>query len=71
MKNSQRVKRTYQIDRRVKLKETEKKDKYLKLSRELKKQWNVNVTVVPIVTDALGSVTKRFIKRLENLEIRG
>ena len=42
-------------DHRVKLKESEKKDKYLDLTRELKKLWNLNVTVIPIVICALGS----------------
>ena len=36
-------------DHRVKLKEYEKRDKYLELGRELKKLWNMKVTVIPIV----------------------
>ena len=32
----------------------EKIDKYLDLVRKLKKLWNVNVTVLPIIVDALG-----------------
>ena len=40
-------------DHRVKLKENEKKDKYLELARELKNLWNIKVTVIPIVTSAL------------------
>ena len=38
-------------DHRVKLKESEKRDKYLELARELKKKTN-NVTVIPVVTDS-------------------
>ena len=38
-------------DHRVKLNESEKKDKKLDLARELKKLWNMKVTVVPIVID--------------------
>ena len=34
---------------RIKLKECEKKDKYLDLARELKKLWNMRATLVPIV----------------------
>ena len=45
-------------DHRIKLKESEKKDKYLDLARELKKLWNMKVTVIPIVIAALGTVTK-------------
>ena len=37
-------------DHKVKIKESEKKNKYLKLTRELKrKQWDMKVTVVSIV----------------------
>ena len=36
-------------DHRIKLKECEKKDEYLDLARELKKLWNMKVTIVPIV----------------------
>lgn len=48
----------------VKLYENEKLDKYLALSRVLKKVWNMNVTVVPIIDGVLGT-------RLEELEIWG
>ena len=43
---------------RIKLKECEKKDKYLDLARELKKLWNMQVTIIPIVIGAFGTVTK-------------
>ena len=46
-------------------------DKYVNLAKELKKLWNVKVTVVPIVIGALGSVNKCLVKRLEDLEIKG
>ena len=59
------------MDNRVKLKESEKKDKYLDLARELKKQWNMKVTIIPRVIGALGTVTKGLIKGLEDLEIKG
>ena len=38
-------------DHRIKLKEYEKKDKYLDLARELKKKnpWNMQVTIIPIL----------------------
>ena len=58
-------------DRRAKLKETEKKDKYPDLARELKKLWNMKVTFIPIVIIGLGTVTERIIKGLEDLEIIG
>ena len=45
-------------DLRLKLKEVEKKDKYLDLARELKKLCNMKVTIIPIVIDALGKSPK-------------
>ena len=58
-------------DHRVKLKEVEKRDKYLDLAREFKKQWNMRVTVIPIVVGALGIVIKGLTQGLEDLGIRG
>ena len=46
-------------DHRVKLKKSEKKDKFLDLATELKKP--VKVTVIPIVIGALGTVTKGLV----------
>ena len=45
-------------DHRIKLKECEKKDKYLYIARELKKQWNMEVTIIPIIIGAFRTVTK-------------
>ena len=58
-------------DYRVKLEGNEKNDKYLDLARELKKLWNMKVTVIQVVIGDLGKVTKRLIKGQEGLEIRG
>ena len=55
-------------DHRIKLKECEKK-KYLELGRELKKLWNMQVTIIPIVIGAFRTVTKIFLKGLEELEL--
>ena len=55
----------------MKLKECEKKDKYLDLARELKKLWNMKVTIVPIVIGAFGTITKELLKGLEDLEVGG
>ena len=62
---------TVPADHRVKLKENEKRDKYLDLARELEKLWNIKVTVIPIVIGVLGTVTEGLVQGLENLEIRG
>ena len=75
--NQQQKKRTCKIvDFSVpadqsKIEESEEKDKYLNLVRELKKLRNMKVTFIPILIDVLGTVTKGLIKRLEDLEIRG
>ena len=71
-------KRTRQIvdfaipaEHRIKLKECEKKDKYLDLARELKKQWNMQVTIISLVIGAFGTVTNRLLKGVEDLEVGG
>ena len=56
-------------DHRTKLKECEKKDKYIDLARELKKLWNMKVTIVPIVIRAFVTITKGLLKGLEDLEV--
>ena len=55
----------------IKLKKSEKKDKYLDLARGLNKLWNMAVTIIPIMVGAFGIVTKELLKRLEELEARG
>ena len=61
----------FSADHRIKLKECEKKDKSLDLARELKKRWNMQVTIIPIVIGAFGTVTKGLLKGLEDLEVGG
>ena len=58
-------------DHRIKLKESEKKDTYLDLARELKELWNLKVTIIPIVIGVLSTVTEGLLKELADLEIRG
>ena len=58
-------------DYRIKQKECEKKDNYLDFARELKKLWNMQVTIIPIVIGAFGTVTKGLLKGLEDLEVDG
>ena len=58
-------------DHRIKLKECEKKDKYLDLTRELKILWNMQVTIIPIVIGAFGTETNGLLKGLEDLEVGG
>ena len=58
-------------DHRIKLKECEKKDKYLDLARELKKLLNMKVTIIPIVIGVFGTLTRGLLKSLEDLEVGG
>ena len=55
----------------VKLKEGEKRDKYLYNVRELTKQWIMKVTVTPVVLGALRTIIMLLVKGLEDLAIRG
>ena len=77
-KKEKKKKRTCKIvdfavpaDHRIKLKECEKKDKYLDLARELKKLWNMQVTIIAIVIGEFGTATKGLLKGLEDLEVGG
>ena len=61
-----------QADIRVKLKESELKDKCLDIARELKKKlWNMKVVIIHIAIGALGIITKGLVQGLEDLEITG
>ena len=55
---------------RMKIKESEKINKYLDLAWEQKKS-NMRVTVIPIVVCALGPVSRSIEKELEEMEIGG
>ena len=48
---------------RVRLKESEKKDKYLDFAKELKKLWSMREAVIAISIGSLGTVTKGLIKK--------
>ena len=41
------------------------------IARELKKLWNMKVTIVPIMIGAFGTITKGLLKGLEDLEVGG
>ena len=46
-----------------------KERKYLDLARELKKLWNMKMTIIPIVIGAFGTVTEGLLTGLENLDV--
>ena len=58
-------------DHRVKIKEGEKKDKYLDVVRKLRKVWKMRMTVISVVIGALGTAPKCLERGLEGLKIRG
>ena len=76
-KKKKKKKRTSKIvdfavpaDHRIKLKENEKKDKYLNLAKELKKKhnkklWNRKVSTIPIVIVAFSTVTTGLSKGVD------
>ena len=77
-KKKRKEKRNYRIvdfvvsaDHNVKMKESEKGDEYLDLAWELRKQWYMRVTVIPITNGVLGMVSKVLERNQEDLEIRG
>ena len=57
-------------DTRVDDKEVEKIEKYLDLARELKKVWNMKVTVVPLVVEPLDTPTQALEKRLKTIGVK-
>ena len=76
--NNQQKKKTCKIldfaapaNHMVKLKESEKRDTYPDLTRELKKLWNMNVTIILTIIGALGKVTKGLVLGQGDLEIMG
>ena len=52
------------VDQRVKANECKKRHHYLDLARELKKLWNMKVTIITTVIGAPGTVTKGLTQRL-------
>ena len=58
-------------DYRIKLKECEKRDKYLDLARELEKLWKMKVAIISIVIGAFGTATRGLLKGLDDLEVGG
>ena len=45
-------------DHRLKLNESENRDKYVHFVSETNKLWNMKVTVIPFLIGVLGTVTK-------------
>ena len=60
---------TIPYDTRIDQKEVEKTKKYLYLATELKKVWNMKVTVFPLVVGAVGRPAKALEKRLKAIGV--
>ena len=58
-------------DYRVKVMGSEKLGKYLDLAKELKKSWNMKMTVISLIVGALGTISKALEQGLKDLEIKG
>ena len=48
----------FPVSHKVKIKETDKINRYGDLAREQKKLWNIRMMVIPIVAGAFGKVSK-------------
>ena len=46
------------MDHRIRIKESEKIEKFLHIASELTKLWNMRVARIPIVVGAFGTVSK-------------
>ena len=58
-------------DQWVKLKESEKRDKYQDFARGMKNLWDMKVMVIPHVIGSLSTATKGLVQGLKDMEIRG
>ena len=54
-------------DRNVTKKEAEKNLKYEDLTIEIQRMWNVKTKVIPVITGAIGTISKTFRKYVSNI----
>ena len=59
------------VDNRMEIKESKKIDKYMDLAKELRKLWDMKVTIIPVVAGVLKTAPKDMKRRLGKLAIRG
>ena len=57
------------VDYRVKIKENQRRDRYLVFIRQEKKLSIMKVTVIPVVFGALGTDPKGLVREMEEIEI--
>ena len=58
------------LNHREKIKENDNRDKYLDFAEKLKNLYNMQVTVIPIIVVALGTIPKSLEKDRGKLEIK-
>ena len=58
-------------DQRLKIKESENRDSYLDLSREIRKPWDMRLMAIPIVIGVFETNPRGLERGLEELEIGG
>ena len=61
----------FPADYRLKIQESFKRQKNLDLAREIRKLWNMKVTVIANVIGTLGTIDKGSKRGLEELETEG
>jgi len=54
-------------DRNVNRNEAEKILKYINLTIEIQRMWNVNTNVIPVIIRGTGTISKSFRKYLSNI----
>ena len=59
------------VNHNVKIKESEKRDKYLDQARELRLLRNMRITVIPILIGALGTASKGVKREPQEVKIGG
>ena len=59
------------VDHEIKFKGWKKRDKYFEVARDLKKLWNIKVTIILILISALRTESKGLVQGLEDSEITG
>ena len=61
---------TVPSDRKIALKEIEKKRKYKDLELEIQRMWHMKTIVIPVVVGALGTVKKGMVENIKRVSER-
>ena len=58
---------TVQSDRKIALKEIEKKSKYSDLELEIQRMWHMKTVVIPLLVGVLGTVKKGMVENIKKV----